>query len=96
MAEPLSGLEQVTWMDVRIDKELPTPRHGKPEEIRNRVRTMCEKGEKMMKNFIYFRKPGFSTEDRCLPAIPLKNGLFLRIFIIKNCIVTVPTRSRIY
>ena len=23
------GLEQVTWMDVRIDKELPTPRHGK-------------------------------------------------------------------
>ena len=27
------GLEQVTWMDVRIDKELPTPRHGKPVEI---------------------------------------------------------------
>lgn len=42
------------------------------------------------------QEAGFSTEDRCLPAIPLKNGLFLRIFIIKNCIVTVPTRSRIY
>ena len=27
------GLEQATWMDVRIDKELPTPRHGKPVEI---------------------------------------------------------------
>lgn len=27
------GLEQVTWMDVRIGDELPTPRHGKPVEI---------------------------------------------------------------
>ncbi len=28
-----SGLEQVTWMDVRFDDILPTPRHGKPVEI---------------------------------------------------------------
>ena len=27
------GLDQVTWMDVRIDDILPTPRHGKPVEI---------------------------------------------------------------
>lgn len=27
------ALEQVTWMDVRIGEELPTPRHGKPVEI---------------------------------------------------------------
>lgn len=27
------GLDQVTWMDVRIDKILPTPRHGKPVEV---------------------------------------------------------------
>lgn len=27
------SLEQVTWMDVRIGDELPTPRHGKPVEI---------------------------------------------------------------
>ncbi len=27
------GLDQVTWMDVRIGDELPTPRHGKPVEI---------------------------------------------------------------
>ena len=26
-------LDQVTWMDVRIGKILPTPRHGKPVEI---------------------------------------------------------------
>ena len=28
-----SGYDQVTWMDVRIDDILPTPRHGKPVEI---------------------------------------------------------------
>ncbi len=27
------GLDQVTWMDVRVDNVLPTPRHGKPVEI---------------------------------------------------------------
>ncbi len=27
------GLDQVTWMDVRIGDYLPTPRHGKPVEI---------------------------------------------------------------
>lgn len=27
------GVDQVTWMDVRIDDILPTPRHGKPVEI---------------------------------------------------------------
>lgn len=27
------GLSQVTWMDVRINDILPTPRHGKPVEI---------------------------------------------------------------
>ena len=27
------GLDQVTWMDVRIQNILPTPRHGKPVEI---------------------------------------------------------------
>ncbi len=28
-----SGLDQVTWMDIRIGDILPTPRHGKPVEI---------------------------------------------------------------
>lgn len=28
-----AGLEQLTWMDVRIGDFLPTPRHGKPVEI---------------------------------------------------------------
>ena len=27
------GLDQVTWMDVRVNDILPTPRHGKPVEI---------------------------------------------------------------
>ncbi|MDE6357334.1 MAG: glycogen debranching enzyme N-terminal domain-containing protein, partial [Eubacteriales bacterium] len=28
-----SGYNQLTWMDVRFEDELPTPRHGKPVEI---------------------------------------------------------------
>ena len=28
-----SDLDQVTWMDVRVDKRVVTPRHGKPVEI---------------------------------------------------------------
>lgn len=28
-----NGLDQVTWMDVRVGEILPTPRHGKPVEI---------------------------------------------------------------
>ena len=28
-----TGLDQVTWMDVRVGEILPTPRHGKPVEI---------------------------------------------------------------
>lgn len=28
-----SGFDQVTWMDVRVENILPTPRHGKPVEI---------------------------------------------------------------
>ena len=28
-----SGFNQLTWMDVRYEEELPTPRHGKPVEI---------------------------------------------------------------
>ena len=27
------GCDQVTWMDVRVENRLPTPRHGKPVEI---------------------------------------------------------------
>lgn len=41
-----SGLDQVTWMDVRAGEILPTPRHGKPVEINaywyNALRIMAE------------------------------------------------------
>lgn len=45
-----SGLDQITWMDVRVGDWVATPRHGKPVEINalwyNALRTMeslCEK-----------------------------------------------------
>lgn len=41
-----SGLDQVTWMDVRVGEILPAPRHGKPVEINaywyNALRIMGE------------------------------------------------------
>ncbi len=44
-----AGLEQVTWMDVRVEDILPTPRHGKPVEINaywyNALRIMERLGE---------------------------------------------------
>ena len=40
------GLDQVTWMDVRIGAHLPTPRHGKPVEVNaywyNALRQMAD------------------------------------------------------
>ena len=40
------GLDQVTWMDVRVNDILPTPRHGKPVEINaywyNALKIMAE------------------------------------------------------
>ena len=45
-----SGLDQITWMDVRVGDWVATPRHGKPVEINalwyNALRIMeslCEK-----------------------------------------------------
>lgn len=51
------GLDQVTWMDVRVEDILPTPRHGKPVEINaywyNALRIMDYFGKKY----------GLATED---------------------------------
>ncbi|MDO5518121.1 MAG: amylo-alpha-1,6-glucosidase [Clostridium sp.] len=49
-----SHLDQVTWMDVRIDDILPTPRHGKPVEINaywyNALNVMSVLGEVLGQN----------------------------------------------
>lgn len=45
------GLDQVTWMDVRVGDILPTPRHGKPVEINaywyNALKIMAELAPKL-------------------------------------------------
>ena len=47
------GLDQVTWMDVRVGEILPTPRHGKPVEVNaywyNALRIMAEFSRKREK-----------------------------------------------
>ena len=46
------GLDQLTWMDVRIGDILPTPRHGKPVEINaywyNALCILCRLAETVM------------------------------------------------
>ncbi len=48
------GLDQVTWMDVRVGEILPTPRHGKPVEINaywySALRIMAEFAQKLGKD----------------------------------------------
>lgn len=45
-----SGLDQITWMDVRVGDWVVTPRHGKPVEINalwyNALKIMCALSEK--------------------------------------------------
>ena len=50
------GLDQVTWMDVRVGDILPTPRHGKPVEIN----TYWYSALRIMEHFasLFGRDPG--------------------------------------
>lgn len=75
------GLDQVTWMDVRVGEILPTPRHGKPVEINaywyNALRIMeyfekvleknkTDYGELAEKTKASFQKKFWVEEKRCL------------------------------
>ncbi len=62
------GYDQVTWMDVRVEDILPTPRHGKPVEINaywyNALRIMEElSGRRPEKSAVEARNAG-GGEDR--------------------------------
>lgn len=54
-----SGLDQVTWMDVRINGEVITPRHGKPVEINalwhDALRVMARLGKRFGKEYLSYR-----------------------------------------
>ncbi|HCW53677.1 MAG TPA: glycogen debranching protein [Clostridium sp.] len=54
LIEAGSNLDQVTWMDVRINDILPTPRHGKPVEINaywyNSLNIMADLGKILGRN----------------------------------------------
>lgn len=54
------GLDQVTWMDVRVGEILPTPRHGKPVEINaywyNSLCVMELFAEKLGKDGSFYRE----------------------------------------
>ena len=70
------GLDQVTWMDVRVGEILPTPRHGKPVEINaywyNALRIMEELsgdaayGQLAQRVKTAFLRAFWMEEKRCL------------------------------
>lgn len=53
------GLDQVTWMDVRFEDILPTPRHGKPVEINaywyNALKIMQKVYEMLKKDSTFYK-----------------------------------------
>lgn len=55
-----SGFNQLTWMDVRYENELPTPRHGKPVEINafwySSLKIICELGKLLNKDIIKYEE----------------------------------------
>ncbi|MFH5836049.1 amylo-alpha-1,6-glucosidase [Proteiniclasticum sp. C24MP] len=57
-----SGLEQVTWMDIRVYDYLPTPRHGKPVEIN----AYWYNDLKVMEYFLELMEMGSGQEYRAL------------------------------
>ncbi len=60
-----AGLEydQVTWMDVRIDDYLPTPRHGKPVEINAYWYNALKVMEWLGRELSHGAKPGICAEE---------------------------------
>lgn len=75
-----SGLDQVTWMDIRVGEWVVTPRHGKPVEINalwyNALRIMAELSERFgesspydeLSHIVYesFNKRFWNEEKGCL------------------------------
>ena len=84
-----SGLDQVTWMDVRVGDWVATPRHGKPVEINalwyNALCVTAELAEHFKEDSsVYrklatrvsasFRKEFWNEKDGCLYDVIEENG----------------------
>jgi predicted glycogen debranching enzyme len=73
------GLEQLTWMDVRVGDFLPTPRHGKPVEINAYWYSALRIMEKLTGNDRYmelaklvkdsFNEKFWNEEENCLKDV---------------------------
>lgn len=61
-----SGLDQVTWMDVRVGDWVATPRHGKPVEINalwyNALRVMESLAKRFGDNSVYYASLAENTK----------------------------------
>ena len=72
------GLDQVTWMDVRVEDILPTPRHGKPVEINaywySALRIMERFAAMLGKDGTGYGELAEQVKDSFLSAFWLKDG----------------------
>ncbi len=77
-----SGLDQVTWMDVRVNDILPTPRHGKPVEINaywyNALCIMEQLAKKTGRNFEEYRSLSEKVKESFLEKFYIKDKGYLR------------------
>ncbi|MGL5577329.1 MAG: amylo-alpha-1,6-glucosidase [Sarcina sp.] len=79
-----SGYDQVTWMDVRFETILPTPRHGKPVEINafwyNALKITSEFSKLLNKDFneyeiladkvkLSFNEKFWNEDEKCLKDV---------------------------
>ena len=74
-----AGLEQLTWMDVRVGDFLPTPRHGKPVEINAYWYSALMVMHRLTQNAAYlqlaakvkdsFQKKFWNEKDQCLKDV---------------------------
>lgn len=76
------GLDQLTWMDVRIREELPTPRHGKPVEINaywyNALKIMEELSPLMGKDGAVFQALAARVKESFLSAFWMEEKGWLK------------------
>lgn len=83
------GLEQVTWMDVRIGEELPTPRHGKPVEINaywyNALKIMEELSPLMGKDGNPYKRLAARVRESFLGAFWMEDRGWLKDVVNGTC-----------
>ncbi len=98
-----SGLDQITWMDVRVGDWVATPRHGKPVEINalwyNALRIMeslCEKFDEDGFCLPHTRQSGKKNPSTQSSGIPPTSACLMLWMVTSRTTISVQTRFMPY